>query len=325
MFQVSEIHYGKLGGLRIFNDTLGSFLEICLRGGIVTAFAPSMNANILDGFRTEDEILTGSGARSWIMAPFSNKLKDNSFHFRGKSYTIPPPAIHGLIHDKIFEVNNIALSQDIASVALSYDGFCTGKIPEYPFLLKITVTYTIQPNKLTVSITGINEGSNPLPFGCGWHPYFFLPGTPLEKCCLSVPSVTIVKTDEKLLPVEGDFRENIRMQTGRDFSDSRTITERTIGNNMINFCYTDLTKSNGKIITTLYDPETERKITLSQQRGVVYVYTGDGLSLRPRQSIALEPVEFITNALNREEFLSEILILPGSQRTFSADVEYHSN
>lgn len=42
----------------------------------------------------------------------------------------------------------------------------------YPFDFTLLVNYNLEGNKATISMTIINEGSEPMPFSFGYHPYF---------------------------------------------------------------------------------------------------------------------------------------------------------
>jgi len=53
----------------------------------------------------------------------------------------------------------------------------------------------------------------------------------------------------------------------------------------------------------------------------MHVYTADTLGTRRRESIALEPVEFMTNAFNRPECQVDLNLKPGASRRFRFGVE----
>jgi aldose 1-epimerase len=58
-----------------------------------------------------------------------------------------------------------------------------------------------------------------------------------------------------------------------------------------------------------------------QERGLMHVFTGDTLARRPRGALALEPVEFMTNAFNRPECREALALAPGAERSFRFGVE----
>ena len=67
------------------------------------------------------------------------------------------------------------------------------------------------------------------------------------------------------------------------------------------------------------------KITVFQERGLMHVFTGDTLGRRPRNALALEPIEVLTNAFNRPECRDAITLAPGAERSFRFGVEVASS
>jgi hypothetical protein len=57
-----------------------------------------------------------------------------------------------------------------------------------------------------------------------------------------------------------------------------------------------------------------------QETGFMHVFTGDTLPRDQRASIAIEPVEVMTNAFNRAEFAAAIPLPPGQTRRFRCGV-----
>jgi galactose mutarotase-like enzyme len=63
------------------------------------------------------------------------------------------------------------------------------------------------------------------------------------------------------------------------------------------------------------------EIEIFQQGGVTLVYSGDQLTSRKRHSIAIEPMQYITNAFNRKELKEKVLIKPGEKSIFNFGVK----
>jgi aldose 1-epimerase len=57
----------------------------------------------------------------------------------------------------------------------------------------------------------------------------------------------------------------------------------------------------------------------------MHVFTGDTLARDRRRSIALEPVEVVTNAFNRAECVAALRLDPGDTRTFRFGVRFLRN
>jgi len=67
----------------------------------------------------------------------------------------------------------------------------------------------------------------------------------------------------------------------------------------------------------LRDPE----LSVWQDRGLVHVFTGDTVARGRRASIAIEPVEVMTDAYNRPDCAAAIRLEPGTRRSFRFGVD----
>ena len=91
----------------------------------------------------------------------------------------------------------------------------------------------------------------------------------------------------------------------------------------LDYCYTDCKKSgNGLIESCLLDPETGLEITVFQESGYVYAFSGDTIQHRPRQSMAIEPVQHMTNFFNRPELKKQVTLSPGETSSFKFGISY---
>lgn len=54
------------------------------------------------------------------------------------------------------------------------------------------------------------------------------------------------------------------------------------------------------------------------ERGCLIAFTSDPLRDAPRSAIALEPMEMIANAYNREECQQSLILAPGATRSYEA-------
>jgi len=78
--------------------------------------------------------------------------------------------------------------------------------------------------------------------------------------------------------------------------------------------------SEGLSRTSIEDPDAGLTLTVVQEGGLMHLFTGDTLPIRPRASIALEPVQFMTNAFNRPRQRSD-RAAPGRTSVFRFGVE----
>ncbi|MGE5683227.1 MAG: aldose 1-epimerase [Bacillota bacterium] len=333
-FSCSEGQFGNLRTIILQDNNSGSNVVIALKGAAVLSYhIPSDSGfiNIIDGYASPDELNEQSGARSCIMAPFSNRIENGFYVFNDEQHQMFNPVnpqrepIHGFVRILDFVIKESLASDDKIELTLYTDKIRKDSFRGYPFDLDVSVKYTLTQNKLLVSITGTNVGDTPLPFGTGWHPYFKTCENGIDHLLLTVPARKIVAVDDNLIPFKGDDAFiSVDENPEADFRPELDKNERIIGDREVNYCYYDLyAEKNEKLIkTSIKDPDNKLKITVFQKEGVVYAFSGDGVKHRPRKSIALEPVQFVTNAYNRHELTDKLTLLPGNSKSFDFGVEY---
>lgn len=111
-----------------------------------------------------------------ILFPFANRINQGQYNFEGKHYTLDcneqgrENAIHGLIFNKVFVVDEAIESKQSAQVTLSY----TENNPPsgFPFPYKVEMLYKLKKHALELKIKVHNIGEHSFPFNLGWHPYF---------------------------------------------------------------------------------------------------------------------------------------------------------
>ena len=190
-------------------------------------------------------------------------------------------------------------------------------IPGYPFSLEVAIRYVITAREIALSIQGTNTGPGIAPYGVGWHPYFTLGTDHIDDLKLMIPAAGTIQTRD-LIPLDGeDAFSRIDRNADLDFRHLRTI-----GNRQLDLCFTDLARdSDGYSHSVLINPASGTGLRISQERGLVHVYTGDSLSRDPRRSVALEPVELMTNAFNRPDCYEGIALKPAATRAFRCTVD----
>lgn len=331
-FNFSE---GKLGDYStiILRDTLTSAnVEIALRGANVLGYHIPVNGslfNIIDGYSSAEEIESQKGARSCIMAPFSNRIENGEYEWRGEKLKIDSPipsrkeVIHGFARIIDFKVQNVTTNDSKAELTLITEQIRPGVFRGYPFSIDIIVKFTLLSSRLLVDVIMKNTGDKAAPCGCGWHPYFKTSETGVDHLILTIPGDNIVRVNKRLVPLDGDEAFSpVSVNPGTDFKPTTDSTKNVIGKRKVNYCFTGLSAdSDGFIRTSIYDPGKKLKISVFQKGGVFYAYTGDEVVNRPRNSIALEPVQYITNAFNRPELKEVLAVQPGGSSVFSFGVE----
>jgi len=326
-FALTESRFGTFAVTRLTDGETGTELDITPHGAHVLAWRIPLRGrlfDIVDGYRSPEEFTAQRGARSRLMAPFSNRIADGRYSFGGQDYRldIDNPrenvAIHGLVSKTQWRSLNASCGDDSAVLTLTTDTLRRDHFAGYPFDVDVTTSFRLDPLGLEISITGTNVGTRAAPFGCGWHPYFRTPSADLSRLRLTVPARTAIRTDARNIPLTGDDAyEPLNEAFG-----FHPPNGGTLGSLRLDRAYSGLHENEqGRIVTLLDDEAAGLRIALTQSRGLLHVFTGDTLSVRPRQALALEPVEFMTNAFNRPECTEAIRLDPGLRREFRFRVQ----
>ena len=102
-----------------------------------------------------------------ILFPVVGGLKNSSYRFKGKEYTLPR---HGFARDHFFEVD----AQTDTSITFLLES--TEKIKaDFPFDFAFRVIYTLNEATLSISFIVENTGNETMYFSVGAHPAFAVP------------------------------------------------------------------------------------------------------------------------------------------------------
>jgi aldose 1-epimerase len=108
------------------------------------------------------------------MAPWAGRTRNGIFEHQGMSVQLPinatPHAIHGLVHDAVWQVVNTSPTSATLRVDLDQRWPFSGWVEH-----RISVDSTSVNLQLTVHATGQNSQSISLPAQVGWHPWFVRP------------------------------------------------------------------------------------------------------------------------------------------------------
>jgi aldose 1-epimerase len=280
--------------------------------------------DLTDGYRDEAELLAQDGVRNGVLAPFPNRIADARYTFAGVEYDLRPGSTarliyHGFARELPFDLAEAVVS-DLAA-RLTFTGrIDAGSNPGYPFALDLAVTYLVTADEISVTTHATNTGTSAAPYAAGWHPYFRLPGA-VDDWTLEIPARTIVRTDDALIPLDGDAAyQPLEDHPTLDFRRPRELSGL-----VIDACFTDLTATaeDGKRSeTVLRHTQTSDELRVWQSGGSMHVFTGDTLARDRRRSIALEPVEAVTNAVNRADCAGALRLGPGETRSFRFGARY---
>lgn len=332
-FRVERVDWGGEPCLAVHGRGGTVRAAVALRGATLLSWQVHHDGEPLeltDGYRDPAELREQPGVRGAVMAPFPNRVADGRYRFEGREHDLLPgvtgdrTVYHGFARTLPFTMERAAVTPHGALLVLHSAGIRPGRFDGYPFALDLTVTYVVTEDGITLEVQAANTGAAPAPYAAGWHPYFRLPGRSdaggtIDDLELRIPARTLIRTDDALIPLDGPgCRLDLDHLPDMDFR-----VASPVGGRVIDACYADLAPGPaGRAETVLRDPKTGCGLRIRQETGFLHVFTGDTLARDARGSIAVEPVEAMTNAFNRPEFAAALLLPPGGTRRFRCGVRF---
>lgn len=289
--------------LRLLNSDTRSSVDILPDFGSIlndfTIYKNGIPIHLIKGYKTDVEMreLAPKVYRSSILFPYPNRIKDGEYKFNGKQHqfdiNFPDEhnSIHGLVHDLPFEVIGEQATESEAKVILGLD--YKGELPGYPFLFKIQITLVFNhKDEFTMQTSIQNPGSDVLPFGYGWHPYFNA-GSSVDHMEISFPSTHKLIVDDRMIP------------TGDRASYDQFNSESSLEGVQLDDCFL-VGSGQKKVVTRIRDTHTGAHYSVWQESGVdkfnfLQVYTPPD-----RDCIAIEPMTCPPDAFNSGESLLKL-------------------
>jgi aldose 1-epimerase len=250
--------------------------------------------NVIDGCESPEELANNAGGKTSVLFPFPNRLDGGRYEWEGQLHEFPindpgtGNAIHGFVRDAAFQVDNVVLARNYASITCSYH--YSGQLPYYPFPFQLNVVYSIfEHGVFRLAAECINLHFYDIPVGFGWHPYFRLAAR-ADEHSLKLPPCERMEIDERMLPTGGhtpysDFAE------ARPLGDTRLDTAFRVDPALKQY---ELQLSAGN-----------RRLTMRADRAhfpYFMVFTPDD-----RGAVAFEPMSCNMNAFNNRE---DLTVLP---------------
>ncbi|MHB8814139.1 MAG: aldose epimerase family protein [Steroidobacteraceae bacterium] len=308
----------------LLQDDAGRRVRIACHGAALIGFEVPRGARSFDiaaGYRDGAEIIARPGSRFAIMSPFAGRIADARYRFDGADYDLQPGAApgpresrHGFVRDADFALTELVADTGCARATLSTS---VRRPPGYPFVIALSVTFTLDAAGLTLAARMRNGGGEPAPCFFGWHTYLRAGDGYADEWLLEVPARTLIRTGADLIALPGNVAYvPLSNEPALDFR-----RPRLIGGSVLDQEYTDLiAEADGRIRTRLTDRQSGFAITVWQERGVMHVFTGDTLGRDARRSVALEPMECMANAFNRPEWADAVRLDPGEERVYRCGV-----
>jgi aldose 1-epimerase len=155
-----EVNNGNLR-LRLDPEIGGSIVDFSAKPG--DRWIPIMR-------RGKEPLTKASNASGFVLIPYSNRLRDGRFSFGGKRYQLrhaEKHAIHGDVRDRPLRV--LESSEDRVVLEFRSDEFSD---LNFPFRFSARMIYALEGFELSCRIELVNVGTESMPAGCGFHPYF---------------------------------------------------------------------------------------------------------------------------------------------------------
>ena len=217
---------------------------------------------------------------SYPLIPFSNRIADATLRWGGKAYPLPrylpgvAHAIHGNGWRRVWNV--VERSPRQATLELVHDA-AGDDAREWPFPYQARQKLDLAGDALTLTLTILNTGDAPSPFGLGWHPFF-----PRDTATiLGFAASRVWQTDPTLLPTRLD-----PIPPAWDFGVPRPIAATTLDN-----CF-----EGWRPPAMLHWPDRGLTAAISADAACPYLV----VFIPPdRDYLAVEPVTHMTDAFNR--------------------------
>jgi len=112
----------------------------------------------------------GSRGVSWLMLPYSNRIRDGRFVFDKREHQLANAknhAIHGDVRSRPWKI----VERTSSSVVLAFDSADVADF-NWPWPIRATVGISLTGDRLEQTLRLENRGDTTMPAGFGWHPYF---------------------------------------------------------------------------------------------------------------------------------------------------------
>jgi len=262
---------------------------------VVTEVGATLRSYTVDGMELLDtfsEEAMCDSCRGQVLAPWPNRIDHGRYRFAGRArrLSLSEPerdnAIHGLVRWLPFDLAGAAKPDRLQLSCLLYpqDG--------YEFMVLVDITYALSDEGLGVKLGAHNRGTEPAPFGAGYHPYLAAGSGTVDDTQVLIPAATVLTTDDRLIPTG----EAPVVGTGLDF---RSL--RPLGDARLDLCFTDLSRDDDGMARVELAAPSRPAVTMfmDEHHNFIQVYTGDTLKEHQRRrSLAVEPMTCAPDAFN---------------------------
>ena len=243
-----------------------------------------------------------------VMAPWSGRIADGKWidaDGQERSLEVNEPArnnaLHGLVYNKVFEVNKQTESSvELVMTISSSDG--------YPHSLRLAVSYDIEEGELYSSFAVKNLSETSAPFSIGFHPYISTAwaDAPLM---LQSSAQSVLQLNENMIAIG----KNSVSEASKDLRSGKALSEQKLDDD-----FTDLEFVRGIATTRLITSSgTGCEIWQEDIFKHTVIYTPEDFPTESGsiKAIAIEPSSSAVNAFNTKQDL--LLLSPDETRSGS--------
>lgn len=283
-------------------------LRISTEGGIILGFWKDIEAGrvpLLRPAKSRDADALGSSC--YPLVPFGNRVKGNSFEIDGRAYALTPNTEWDphYLHGEGWQAEWSVGKRTPTSVEMGFT--CQSK--STPYRYRAAQTFTLEDDRLTLSLSVENTGERPLPFGLGWHPYF--PLTP--KTTLLAPAQHFWTEVEGWLP-----GERTMIPADLDFNEPAPLPERWVNNGYEGW--------SGEATIVWPERHTQLRLTADPMFRHAFVFVSD-TAFDPsfeRDYFCFEPMSHLANGHNLPDLGDLKVLAPGEKLAGSVALEPRS-
>lgn len=262
----------------------------------------------------------------YMLIPYPNRIEEGRYTFEGKTYQFPLDEVdrNNSIHGTGYRTFWVCEKKSDDSVTLVWRNAAEAK--SYPFKVRARVTFSLSDEGLSLSMTGMNEGSTDAPWAFGIHPWLsngknLYGNDPIlaqnVRCTLELGAEKHVTVNENLIPT------GTETVAGTKFD----LHEPTVlGNTVFDDAWTDVDRdADGGSHATLTRPDGV-SVTIYGDKTINawQVCTGTNFPDESHPSgVAVEPMTGYANAFRTGENL--VVLKPGDSYTTNLRFEARSN
>jgi aldose 1-epimerase len=271
-------------------------LRLSTNGGLILGFWKHDEKGRVPLLRDAPDDADALSSSCYPLVPFGNRVKNNRFEFNGRDYGFSantswdPHYLHGEGWQSEWAVDEQA--DDHVVLSFSHQGDGT------PYIYKARQEFSLKDGRLQLLLSIRNDGSEPLPFGLGWHPYF--PMTP--QTTLLAPARKFWTEVEGWLPGEAT-----ELPPDLDFNEPAPLPHRWVNNGFQDWC--------GEATIAWPERDTQLHMTADPLFRHAFIFVSD-TSFDPqykRDYFCFEPMSHLANGHNMPDLGGLQVLQPGQQ------------